>query len=96
MNDAGAPARHDESAEDEKKRLEREDRERLLRSEPSRTASTSRHESAEDEKKRLEREERERVLRAGGTQGGPPGPNVPDPDVDDGDGSTPPPYVEPR
>jgi len=40
-----------ESAEEEKKRLQREDRERLLA-----------QESAEEEKKRLEREERERLL----------------------------------
>ncbi|THH16845.1 hypothetical protein EW146_g3871, partial [Bondarzewia mesenterica] len=55
-----------ESAEEEKKRLEREERERLLQG-ADRDASTS-HESAEDEKKRLEKEERERVLR-GETQG---------------------------
>lgn len=50
-----------ESAEEEKKRLEREERERVL------AASTPqpKFESAEDEKRRLEREEQERV-RAGG------------------------------
>ncbi|TFK57224.1 hypothetical protein OE88DRAFT_1650865 [Heliocybe sulcata] len=53
-----------ESAEDEKRRLEREDRERILREGGSGlTATRPEHESAEDEKKRLEREERERVLR---------------------------------
>jgi hypothetical protein len=50
--------------EDEKKRLEREERERLLASE-SRPAAKPESESAEDEKKRLEREEREKVLRGG-------------------------------
>ena len=47
-----------ESAEEEKKRLQREDRERLLA-----------QESAEEEKKRLEREERERVLSSDESKG---------------------------
>ena len=52
------------TAEDEKKRLEREERERLLHGEAtSGPTSGSGFESAEEEKKRLEREERERVLR---------------------------------
>ncbi|KII93217.1 hypothetical protein PLICRDRAFT_99320 [Plicaturopsis crispa FD-325 SS-3] len=51
-----------ESAEDEKKRLQREDRERVL---STGGGQPPQHESAEDEKKRLEREERERVLAAG-------------------------------
>jgi hypothetical protein len=50
----GSP-RH-ETAEEEKKRLEREEREKILH------ANT--HETAEEEKKRLERQERERILRA--------------------------------
>lgn len=65
------------SAEEEKKRLEREERERLLRGEatsgpPSGSAG---FESAEDEKKRLEREERERLLRGDDPHAGqkPPG-----------------------
>jgi hypothetical protein len=65
-----------ESAEEEKKRLQREDRERILHSQatptpsaptaaPTNISSNSRpsNESAEAEKKRLEREERERLLR---------------------------------
>lgn len=50
-----ATATH-ESADDEKKRLEREERDRVL------AAAAPKHETAEDEKKRLEREERERLL----------------------------------
>jgi hypothetical protein len=77
-----------ESAEEEKKRLEREERERLLRSDAPSTSTGSSaptYESAEDEKKRLEREERERLLhdqREGG------GPNPED------EGDTPPPYQD--
>lgn len=48
-----------ETAADEKRRLEREERERVL---AAGAPATSGHESAEDEEKRLEREERERVL----------------------------------
>ena len=48
-----------ETAADEKRRLEREERERVL---AAGAPTTFGHESAEDEKKRLEREERERVL----------------------------------
>ncbi|KIJ40201.1 hypothetical protein M422DRAFT_75767 [Sphaerobolus stellatus SS14] len=59
-----------ESAEDEKKRLEREERERVLRglsgntfAGPSATSgSGAAYETAEEEKKRLQREERERIL----------------------------------
>lgn len=49
-----------ESAEEEKKRLEREERERVLAA-----GNEILSESAEEEKKRLEREERERVLAGG-------------------------------
>lgn len=48
-----------ESAEEEKRRLEREERERVL------VAGNEVSETAEEEKKRLEREERERVLAGG-------------------------------
>lgn len=66
-----------ETAEQEKQRLQREERERLLTgptqrpsaSAPSTSVPTT-HESAEDEKKRLEREERERVLNSSNSQGG--------------------------
>jgi len=54
-----------ESAEEEKARLAREDRERILTtggSVPPATHQQPVHDSAEEEKKRLEREERERVL----------------------------------
>ncbi|KAB5594217.1 Sphingolipid long chain base-responsive protein LSP1 [Ceratobasidium theobromae] len=62
------PAKH-ETAEEEKARLAREERERLLHSggAPGPGQST---ESAEEEKARLEREERERVLRGQQSQGG--------------------------
>ncbi|KAF8843974.1 hypothetical protein BDN67DRAFT_1008425 [Paxillus ammoniavirescens] len=53
-----------ETAEEEKKRLEREERERVLAA-GGNAGATPGIESAEDEKKRLEREERERVLAAG-------------------------------
>ena len=49
-----------ESAEDEKKRLEQEERERILKQGPS--APTPKFETAEEEKKRLEREQRENLL----------------------------------
>ena len=56
---------------EEKKRLEREEREKLLHSDGQLASSTAPHyESAEEEKKRLEREERERILREGGGGGG--------------------------
>jgi len=47
-----------ETAEEEKKRLEREERERVL---AASTTTQPKSESAEDEKRRLEREEQERV-----------------------------------
>jgi len=55
------------SAEDEKRRLAREERDRILNSGSSQQAPV--YESAEDEKKRLERQERERVLQLGGSGG---------------------------
>jgi hypothetical protein len=64
-----------ESAEDEKKRLQREEREPeegvpvTLQATPS-TRVPPAFESAEDEKKRLEREQRERILKAGGSDAG--------------------------
>ncbi|KAG6336939.1 hypothetical protein ID866_2133 [Astraeus odoratus] len=66
-----SPKPQGETAEEEKKRLEREERERVL---AASNVSQPKFESAEDEKKRLEREEQERV-RAGGasSQGGNPG-----------------------
>ena len=61
-----APAKF-ESAEEEKKRLQREDRERVLAAQgpPATTQQTQApaFESAADEKKRLEREQREQILR---------------------------------
>jgi hypothetical protein len=57
---AAAPAKY-ESAEEEKKRLQREDRERILVAQGPPAATQ--HESAADEKKRLEREQREQILR---------------------------------
>ncbi|KAF7967005.1 hypothetical protein HWV62_36272 [Athelia sp. TMB] len=79
---SGSPSQQYESAEDEKKRLQREERERILSAQgpPPPADTSSGFESAEDEKKRLQREERERILNAGGSgpsggaQGPPPGP----------------------
>jgi hypothetical protein len=56
------------SAEDEKRRLAREERERILNQGSSSTAPT--YENADEEKKRLERQERERVLQLGGSGSG--------------------------
>ncbi|KIM85261.1 hypothetical protein PILCRDRAFT_817260 [Piloderma croceum F 1598] len=75
-----------ESAEEEKSRLQREDRERVLAAEapPAATqAQAPAFESAEDEKKRLEREDRERVLSSGGNDapGGVSGPKRDDEDL---------------
>ena len=70
-----------ESAEDEKKRLEREERERVLKQGPPTPAPKL--ETAEEEKKRLEREEREKLL-AGGSDANPaPGSGNPDENVDE-------------
>ena len=65
-----------ESAEDEKKRLAREERERLLNQGPSTSIPAPKFETAEEEKKRLERERREKLL-AGGPNptSGPGGPD---------------------
>jgi len=72
-----------ESAEDEKRRLQREERERLLRE-----GGNPPFESAEDEKKRLERQEREKLLASGPPQDsrGNAGDNAPGEDL--------PPYKE--
>ncbi|KAI0375355.1 hypothetical protein BV20DRAFT_1009716 [Pilatotrama ljubarskyi] len=83
-----------ESAADEKRRLEREERERLLReggsAQPS-SAEQPRYETAEEEKKRLEREERERLLAAGGSSNLHPNLDAKQPPSDDGEL---PPYQE--
>lgn len=55
-----------ESAEDEKKRLQREERERILQG----TGGVTRYETADEEKKRLEREERDRLLSEGSSGSG--------------------------
>lgn len=75
-----------ESAEEEKKRLQREEREKLLQGDTSGAGAPAPYESAEEEKKRLEREERERILLQSSSATGekPPG-------EDDGDL---PPYQE--
>jgi hypothetical protein len=90
-----------ESAEEEKRRLEREERDRILtgaqpppsayHAPPSAASTQPAYESADEEKKRLERQERERVLRMGGSNVG----NIdnterPSPDG----GSVPPPYQD--
>jgi len=90
---AATPAKF-ESAEEEKKRLQREDRERILAAQGS-PAALQAHvsalsstpspafESAADEKKRLEREQREKILRADGSDatGGSSGPKKDDEDL---------------
>lgn len=73
-----------ESAEDEKKRLEREERERILAGNTAAQAAPSvgqpaPYESAEEEKKRLEREQRERLLRGDGGSTSQPGNKPPPP-----------------
>ncbi|KAI0361232.1 hypothetical protein OH77DRAFT_1585375 [Trametes cingulata] len=83
-----------ESAADEKKRLEREERERFLHEGGSVQSSASeqpKYESAEEEKKRLEREERERLLAAGGSSNVNPHPDAKQPPSDDAEL---PPYQE--
>jgi len=74
------------SAEDEKRRLAREERERILNQGSSSTAPT--YESADEEKKRLERQERERVLQLGSGSGG----KHEGPQNDPSDGPPPPAY----
>ncbi|KAG8905321.1 hypothetical protein FRB99_000247 [Tulasnella sp. 403] len=83
-SDVGStPQSNYESAEDEKRRLQRDERERILggsntgygagpsdNAPPPPAGGPAPYESAEDEKKRLEREERERILR-GDKKGGP-------------------------
>ncbi|KAG9047265.1 hypothetical protein FS837_002626 [Tulasnella sp. UAMH 9824] len=75
--------RENESAEDEKKRLEREERERILAANTTAygapTGQPAPYESAEEEKKRLEREEREKLLRGDGGPSGQPGDKPPPP-----------------
>ena len=67
-----------ESAEDEKKRLAREERERILNQGPSTAAP--KFETAEEEKKRLERERRENLLVGGSGTNPAPGPGGPEED----------------
>lgn len=75
-----------DSAEEEKARLQREERDRLIQSGPP----PQKYETAEEEKKRLEKEEKERLLNeSSSSQGGPSGK-----DNSDIDGSTPPPYQD--
>ncbi|EJD03865.1 uncharacterized protein FOMMEDRAFT_83798 [Fomitiporia mediterranea MF3/22] len=78
-----------ESAEDEKARLQREERERLLHNTGAAPPAPQKYETAEEEKKRLEKEERDRLLKeAEAKQGGSGGKDA------EGDGSTPPPYQD--
>jgi hypothetical protein len=66
-NTTGTTSQPHESAEDEKKRLERERRERI--SSQTSTTAAPKPETAEEEKKRLERQERENLLATGGDTG---------------------------
>ncbi|KAF9785541.1 Eisosome component PIL1-domain-containing protein [Thelephora terrestris] len=80
-NASGSTPKPYESAEDEKKRLEREERERVLNQGPS--ATPPKFATAEEEKKRLEREEREKILADGGNANPAPGSEKPDENQDD-------------
>ncbi|KAH8998981.1 Eisosome component PIL1-domain-containing protein [Lactarius hatsudake] len=83
---SGAVPKRYESAEEEKQRLEREERERLLSGDgPSSESSALAYENSEEEKKRLEREERERLL-----HGQTPGYG----ESNTHEGDTPPPYQD--
>ncbi|KAI0274649.1 Eisosome component PIL1-domain-containing protein [Gloeopeniophorella convolvens] len=87
------PSSHYESAEDEKRRLQREERERLLHGDaPSTDHGAPTYESAAEEKKRLEREQREKLLQ-GQTPGYGGSGKEPGPGPDEG-GDTPPPYQD--
>jgi hypothetical protein len=97
---AGAGIGHHESADEEKARLQREERERVLggtttHQTPAAPAAAPKYESGDDEKKRLEREERERVLAAGGTQGTQDGANLGRSGTVNSKGEDLPPYQEP-
>ncbi|KDQ13701.1 hypothetical protein BOTBODRAFT_55936 [Botryobasidium botryosum FD-172 SS1] len=94
-----------ESAEEEKKRLQREDREKVLAGGSASPAAQGqsqgpfgpgqqpKHETAEEEKKRLEREERERVLSGNsGANAGAGGPGYGKNEKEDD--NIPPPYNE--
>ena len=78
---AGTTSKSYESAEDEKKRLQREERERILNQGPPVAAPNPKPETAEEEKKRLEREERERLLASGSDTN--PGVGKPDENQDE-------------
>lgn len=72
----GTASKPYESAEDEKKRLAIEERERLLNQGPSTSTAAPKFETAEEEKKRLEREGREKLLAGGANPtSGPGGPD---------------------
>ena len=84
---SGAVPKPYESAEEEKRRLERE---RLLRGDGSSSGpSVPVYESAEEEKKRLEREEREKLL-----HGQMPGYDESNTNTNTNEGDTPPPYQD--
>ncbi|KAH9082068.1 Eisosome component PIL1-domain-containing protein [Lactarius deliciosus] len=83
---SGAVPKRYESAEEEKQRLEREERERLLRGDgPSSGSSAPVYENSEEEKKRLEREEREKLLHGQTSGHG---------ESNTHEGDTPPPYQD--
>ena len=66
-NTAGIASKPYESAEDEKRRLAQEERERL--SSQGSSTTVPKPETAEEEKKRLEREEREKLFATAGDTG---------------------------
>jgi len=74
-NTVGSSSKTYESAEEEKRRLEREERERILRQDPS--IQAPKFETAEEEKRRLERE---RLLASNSNANPAPGSGKPDED----------------
>lgn len=87
-----------ESAEQEKARLQREDRERILSGGPAQPSTSAAppktYESAEEEKERLKQEERDRLLREGHSSGSPNYRRDSKDEEGPGDGATPPPYQD--
>lgn len=78
-----------ETAEEEKTRLQKEERERLAQSSAPPAGPAQKYETAEEEKRRLEKEEKERLLKEEEAKKGGSGSK----DAE-GDGATPPPYQE--
>ncbi|KAL5518845.1 LSP1 [Sanghuangporus vaninii] len=80
-----------ETAEEEKARLQKEERERLAQSSVIPPGSAQKYDTAEEEKKRLEKEEKDRLLKEEQARKDGSGSGSKDAD---GDGATPPPYQD--